>query len=352
MTQRTVSLFSGAGGLDLGLLRAGFQPGLMVDASSTACSTLRRAMPTAGVLPADIHDVINAETVKTLADVAPVSLVAGQPPLVPGPVKSEAPVDPDSDNPQLLYRFMDVVAQGRPTAFVLASIPALAGERWNAVLERLRHTARTLGYDTFAPVIGADEYGTPQRKDRLFLIGMPKGTKLEVSAAVRVPSKVSAGTALRALEREILSGKRAIRDLPCPSGVHLHERPVVRASAYSGQLLTGPGRIIDLRRPAPALPSAIGGNKTPVLDMTQLEFDATPWIEGYHAYLKARGVPGEYGSEGKMRRLSLRECAVVQGFPADYPFSGSPLAQFKQVGSAVPPQLGEAVGRAVMAGLR
>ena len=350
MTQRYVSIFSGAGGLDLGLVRAGFSPGLATDESRPAWSTLRAAMPEAPVVQGDVHDLLNAGMFRVLAERGPLALVAGQPPLLSVRATGAA-VDPEDDAPQLLYRFMDVVGQARPVAFVMAAMPFLTSQRWAGVLTRLRRVSRDLGYDTFTPVIDAAEYGVAQHRDRLFFIGMPKGCKPDPAAASRL-FRVTAGAALRSLRREIIMGKTVIRDIPCPAGVRVAPNPVLRNSPYSGSLLAGPGRMIDLRKPAPVLPSAIGGNKTPVIDIGQYESDEVPWIEGYHDYLwRLHGEPGKYGSEGRMRRLSLRECLVLQGFPADYPLRGAPLAQFKMTGAAVPPALGEAVGRSVKAGL-
>jgi DNA (cytosine-5)-methyltransferase 1 len=346
VSERYVSLFSGAGGLDLGLRRAGFTPGLLCDESGPACSTLRAAMPASRVTQCDVHDLLNAGVIRELSDVVSTPLlVAGSPPVYGH--GSEDPqgreVDPEDDAPQLLFRFMDAVAQARPAAFILEALPGLTGPRWGAVLGRLRKEAGSLGYDTFTPVIDAADYGVPQHKNRVFLTGMPRGCKLHLGA----PSgRVSAGAALRALPA-------GTRDVPCPARVYLAPNPVLRNSPYSGRLLSGTGRMLDLQRVAPPVHAALGGNKTPVLDLDQLESGAVPWIERYHDWLwRLGGTPGEYdGTMGRMRRLSLRECAALQGFPPDYPFRGPATPQFRLAGSATPPPLAEAVGRAVMAGL-
>lgn len=350
MTQRYVSVFSGAGGLDLGLLRAGFKPGIVSEESPAAYRTLAAALPTAAVMNADVHDLLNAGAFAAVAAQAPASLVAGSPPVLSGKPET-AQVDPEGDAPQLLYRFLDVVAQARPDAFVMVTLPFLAGARWALVMSRLRRVSRDLGYDTFTPVIDAADIGLPQHRDRMLFIGMPRGCKPDALDAYRVRHKETAGMALRALH-----AAGAVRDIPCPAGVRLATAPVVRNSPYSGTLVAGPGRVMDLRKVAPVLPAGIGGNKTPVLDTRQLEHGEEPWIDGYHDYLhRLGGTPGKYGSEEagvrQMRRLSLRECAALQGFPGDYPFRGVPVAQFKMVGTAVPPVLGEAAGRIVAAGL-
>jgi DNA (cytosine-5)-methyltransferase 1 len=338
---RYASLFSGGGGLDLGLIRAGLKPALMVDASPYACATLRSAVPGAPAMEADVHDVLNSGVLQRCEN-APL-VMAGSPPVVRGKIYGKQDIRPDDDAPQLFFRFLDAVAQVRPGAFVILGVPALASNRWAPVTARIRHLARDLGYDLFAPLLDASDYGVPQRRDRVALIGMPRGCKPDVSAAPK-KVKITAGAVLRALPRT--------RDIACPSGVRLASRPVLRESPYAGQLLTGHGRMLDLRKTAPVIAADLGGDKTPVLDLDQLERDEVPWIEGYHDYLwRLDGTPGKYGTTGRMRRLSLRECAALQGFPSGHPFHGPGLDQFRQCGSAVPPALGEAVARAVLAGM-
>jgi DNA (cytosine-5)-methyltransferase 1 len=350
VTQRYLSLFSGAGGFDLGLLRAGLQPGLMVDESPAACGVLRAAMPTASVMQADVHDVLNAGTISALAKTALTGtawaqLVAGQPPLLKEG-RHDPLVNPDGDAPQLLYRFLDAVGQAGAPAFVMALVPALSGKRWEPVMTRLRATARVFGYDTYAPVLDAADYGVPQHRARLFLIGLPRGCKPDSGAVAHRP-KVSAGEALRALD------EKAPRDIPCQAVIALAWRPVLRGSPYSSELLHGGARFLDLNRVAPELPGDLGGTRTPVIDIAQLESGASPWAEAYHARLwRDRMSPLEQLPPGtRLARLSLRQCAALQGLPPDYPLRGSPLAQFKLTGKTMPPALAEAAARMTLAGL-
>lgn len=350
MKQTYVSLFSGAGGMELGLARAGFSPALLVDEGQETGDTLRSAHPGAPLYQGDVHDVLNAGTLGTIAQRHPVTLVAGRPPLL-DTGNRVLPVEADDEDAQLLYRFLDAAVAARSAAFAMAVIPSLTSKRWEAVMARLRREARLAGYDTFTPVIDAAVYGVPQHRDVLFLVGMPKGCKLPVDGVPR-RAKVSAGAALRSLRREVTTGKSVIRDIPCPASVRLEPHPVIRNSPYGGQLVNGGGRLLDLRRTAQVISVSLGGNKTPVLDPAQLDWPGNaPWIEGYHAYLKGGGKPEDYTEKARLRRLTLRECAALQGFPADYPLRGSAQGQFKMVGKAIPPALGEAVGRSILAGL-
>lgn len=349
--QRYISVYSGAGGLDLGITAAGLYPGYMLDEGTAACATLQFVFRKIAVAPADVHDVVNTGILEEgRARTSPWTLVAGQPPIVGGLVNGD--IDPDGDAPQLMYRFMDVVAQARPSAFIMAGIPAIHGRPWAAVTERLRRTARHLGYDTFTPTLDASDFGVAQRKHRCFLIGMPAGCKPDTTAGSKVPARVSAGAALR--EAAAAAESLKVRDVPCYAAVRLAAEPAVRNSAYAGQLLAGGSRVIDLGKPAGSMPGELGGMKTPVIDLAQLESGAVPWIEDYHRGLWKEGKPplAELPPGARLARLSLRQCAALQGFPPGHPFQGPPATQFRLAGRAVPPALGEAVARAVVAGLK
>lgn len=111
------------------------------------------------------------------------------------------------------------------------------------------------------------------------------------------------------------------------------KNPVLRPSPYSGMLFNGGGRPMDADKPAPVMTATAGGNRSHIVDETGGEF-----IEDYHA----RVVSGEKApslEDAPLRRLKLEEAAVLQSFPADYPFRGTKTKRFEQCGNAVPPLL-------------
>ena len=93
----------------------------------------------------------------------------------------------------------------------------------------------------------------------------------------------------------------------------------------------------------------MGGNKTPIVDETAL-YDASVsnWFAGYHTGLLA-GTADPTGTAvpGTVRRLTVKECAAIQTFPANYRFSGSKTKQYRQIGNAVPCRFAEAIASAV-----
>jgi DNA (cytosine-5)-methyltransferase 1 len=118
-------------------------------------------------------------------------------------------------------------------------------------------------------------------------------------------------------------------------------------------MFNGQGRLVNLDAPAQTLPATMGGNRTPVIDLHQLEHRGRrPWLAGYHEHLMAGGEPlAELPPEARMRRLSVEEAAAIQSFPRGMRFQGPQTARFRQVGNAVPPLLAWHVGQAVMRSL-
>jgi DNA (cytosine-5)-methyltransferase 1 len=92
----------------------------------------------------------------------------------------------------------------------------------------------------------------------------------------------------------------------------------------------------------------MGGNATPILDQEELDHGAEPWVVDHHRRLQ-RGEPPLTLAPDRLRRITVQEAAALQTFPPEWTFAGPRVAQYRQVGNAVPPNLGEAVARSVRA---
>lgn len=342
---RYVSFYSGCGGLDLGTELAGFDPVLKVELDNWSVETLRAVRRKAGggppVLQEDMDILVTTGTLKDLRD-SNIDLVVGGPPCQGFSVAGR--MDPEDLRSRQVFTFLDAVRQVRPRAFIMENVAALTGKRWSLVLDRLRARAERSGYNVSVHVLDAAEFGVPQRRSRMFMTGLLDGELPAIPpGAFMTGDGISAGRALRAVKWPVED------DLVTPAKIIPCKSPVLRKSPYAGMLFNGGGRVINLNEPAQTLPATMGGNRTPIIDLGQLKRGAVPWIEGYHKRLYVlhgeplKNLPGH----SLMRRISVREALVLQGFDVNYPVQGPACARYRQVGNAVPPALSEAVSRAV-----
>ena len=112
-------------------------------------------------------------------------------------------------------------------------------------------------------------------------------------------------------------------------------------------LFNGAGRPINLDEYSNTLPASMGGNKTPIIDDEALYDNKENFVVNYHKKV-IKGAKATFREAPKrLRRLTIKEAAAIQTFPADYKFVGPMSSQYKQIGNAVPVKLAEAVAKVV-----
>jgi DNA (cytosine-5)-methyltransferase 1 len=361
-----VDLFSGAGGLSLGLQRAGFS--VLVGADSDELALETHVANVGGIgYGEDLSDP-NAFLDRLKAwGIRHVDLVAAGLPCQPfsraGHSKIRSLVRQgvrgrDDPRARMWRSFLTIVAALKPRAVLVENVPELAVWDDGALLLELSEKLRALGYRVEARVLGAFDYGVPQHRRRLFVVGTKQGVGYAWPVAKR------ATTVLRS----------AIGDLP-------RARPAQRNDdlAYGGpktpfqRLMrrgvrgAGRGRIHDHLtrsvRPDDAKAFALleqGGTYTDLPkqlrryrdDIFRDKYKRLSWNE------LSRTITAHLAKDGywyihptQDRTLSVREAARIQTFPDSFRFAGSPTHQYRQIGNAVPPLLGEAIGRELAAGL-
>lgn len=351
-----VSLYSGAGGLDLGFAKAGFTPVFANDIDSNAVATYNRIRHVEDPEWRDAarrfegHTAIAGDVREVAADLqeGAAELVIGGPPCQGFSVAGR--MNPDDPRSRHVFDFLGLVSRISPRAFVMENVAALArNKRWSDILQRLRSLGER-NYKVSLHVLNASHWGVPQARERMFLVGLPQdGPDLTFPAPPTLDSPPTVRDALEHLPAAGMPGNASL----CTAAITLAKSPVLRRSPYAGMLLNGQGRVISAARPAPTLPASMGGNRTPVIDEGELYRGDPAWIEQYHRSLFEEGKAPlrELPSDTKLRRLTVEEAAALQTFPRDLAWDGPQSARFRQIGNAVPPRLAFHVAAAVRAAL-
>jgi DNA (cytosine-5)-methyltransferase 1 len=339
-----VSLFSGAGGLDLGAERAGYEVRAAVEWDRDAAATMEKNFDHL-VSPVIQADILETPTRQILAAAGlkrgqRPDLLLGGPPCTPFSKsgfwlewKREG-LDPDAS---LLQAYTRVLAEARPRRFVLENVYALTynNKASKPAYERLLREIDAAGYDWRAKVLNAADYGVPQARPRLFIIGVPKGETLpdhpepshggqwerRVSGDPQ-RSHVTAGEALAGLvtdpeHGEEVNGKygHLLPAIP-PGGNYLfytsergHPDPLFRwrSKYWSFLLKLAPGK------PAPTIQAQPG-----------------PYVGPFH---------------WDNRRLRTAEIKRLFTYPDHFELVGSRASIQAQLGNSVPPLLAEKVIR-------
>lgn len=339
-----VSLFSGAGGLDVGFEQTGFRCAFANEIDADAAATWVAARP-------DAADAMHAGSIEMFSDSLSAlrgraDVVIGGPPCQGFSVAGK--MDPRDPRSKLVWMYLDAVRLVCPSAFVMENVAALGRlAKWSGVRDEILRRAREMGYSVAYRVWNAADFGVPQNRERVLFVGSLKrdasGFEKAMLERVAAPPRL----------RDVLlgCGEYGSADNPdtCPARITLAKSPVIRSSPYAGMLVNGAGRPLDLDGVAPTLPASMGGNRTPIVDQTALE-DAgcENWFASYHRAITG-GAGGLCATEvpERCRRLTLREATAIQTFPSDYPFRGPVSKRYKQVGNAVPCLLARACAEAV-----
>jgi DNA (cytosine-5)-methyltransferase 1 len=232
----------------------------------------------------------------------------------------------------MIPAFIHAVGVVEPEAFVMENVPGLVANDRLVYLEKVIRQFKDLGYSVNWKVLNAAEYGVPQKRRRLFVIGMRART-FRFPTETHGPGKLPYVTVNDVLPPNQLGESN-------PSKVFYAKTPDLRPSPYDGHIFNGGGRPIDRTKPCHTILASAGGNKTHF-------FDDLGLVPAYHNHLM-RGGKARTGALEGARRLTVLESALIQTFPPGTVFFGPRGAQYQQVGDAVPPVLAECVARSLV----
>lgn len=339
---KVVSLYSGAGGLDIGFKRAGFDIIWANDFDKNACASYAKNIGD-HIRCGDINQYFDE-----LSQLENVDLVIGGPPCQGFSVAGK--MDPNDPRSEHVWTFTKIVDKLNPKAFVMENVKALGQlQKWEPLRIELLKTFRDLGYSVNFVVLNATEFDVPQARERVFFIGFKNNSKLIPDLQKMLePFKKKAPTVRQALSVLDKAGTGNNKSV-CKAKITLTPNPVMRKSPFAGMLFNGLGRPVKIDGYCATLPASMGGNKTPIIDEEELYDNSESWVQNYHSNLMKGANPMDYQeAPSRLRRLTVEEAALLQTFPIDYQFCGSQSSKFKQIGNAVPCNLGYKVARMVM----
>ena len=362
-----VDLFCGAGGLSHGLTAAGYRVALSVDSDGWSLESHAHNLP-GRILQRDLSDERSRDAVVGLCENLDVDLIAGGPPCQPfsraGRSKIRSLVDRGVrdavDVRKELWRaFLDVVERVRPRAVLLENVPDMALGDEMLVLRTMIDRLDRAGYEADARIIDASRHGVPQHRQRLILLGFRDGGAFmwpEASGTATVRDAiwdlpvldVAPNTSIGA--ETIVYGDREASDFArearkdCVGAdawlVHDHSTRSVRPDDFEAfKLMTADTLYSEL-------PSHLKRYRDDIFDD---KYHRLSWAE------PSRSITAHLAKDGywyihpeQPRTLTVREAARLQAFPDTFRFAGPRSHQFRQIGNAVPPVLGESIGAAIL----
>ncbi|HEV2785314.1 MAG TPA: DNA cytosine methyltransferase [Solirubrobacteraceae bacterium] len=349
-----VSLFSGAGGLDAGLEQAGFTTLLAIDNDPDSVATLaaakKRRLPVdanrcylqdATIVEADLTKLTKAKLLELWGqDTAP-AVLAGGPPCQSFSSAGRMRGIED-ERGRLFLDFVRAARALKPEFVVFENVQGLVTARDSdgnvgGVLTLVRDAFEKAGYACSFALVNAADYGTPQRRVRLVMVGSRRHPLPGFPPAPTHSREGGNGSLLTPW----VSLREALADVAEPTGADV-VRPGDALAAKLAEVGPGSGiRVggrVENNRP--------GGH----WGYRQDGFVAD-WDQPSRTIRSATTPDWLRLEDGSHRRLTWWECARLQGFPEEWAFQGTVTSRFRQVGNAVPVQLAHALGGAVAAAL-
>jgi len=298
---KIVSLFSGAGGLDLGLIQAGHEVIWANDIDKDAVATYSKNI-SKHIICADIKD-IEVSTIPK-ADV----IVGGFP--CQGFSQANMRRTVDDERNQLYKFFYGAVKNNQPKFFIAENVRGILSLDGGNAIKQIVSDFENAGYIVSVTLANVADFGVPQTRQRVFIIG--QRTDLNGAMLFRFPEKTHGKNGV---PKVWVSIKNALDHYPNPDKPNEYMNHIYSSYKLAYRNFTG-HRVTDPDKPSPTI-LARGNGKGGVC--------AIPHYNG-------------------QRRLTIRESAAIQTFPDDYEFIGQMNSCYRQIGNAVPVKFAKFLG--------
>jgi len=310
-----ISLFSGAGGLDLGFEKAGFHTVWANEFDKDIWETFSKNFPSTtldrrSIVDIDSNDIPDA-----------IGLIGGPPCQSwseAGKLKGI-----EDHRGQLFFEFIRVLRDKKPLFFLAENVSGMLASRHKDALENIKTHFRESGYTLYFDMLNANDYGVAQDRKRVFFVGFREDLAIDhFSFPKPLEDKPTLKDIIWDLQKSVVSADSKNYSQNCCK-IANHEYMV---GGFSSMFMSR-NRVRGWDEPSFTIQA--GGRHAPLHPqapkMEKIEKDRQKFVEG---------------SEHLYRRLSIRECARVQSFPDTHKFYYKNLAAgYKMVGNAVPPNL-------------
>jgi len=328
---KTIELFAGAGGLALGLEKAGLECKLLNEVDKWACQTLRNNRPDWNVVEGDIAN-IDFNKYKNKIDV----LSGG----FPCQAFSYAgkKLGFEDTRGTLFYEFARALNEIRPKIFIAENVRGLVSHDNGRTLETMIDVLESLDYKVLSPkVLKAINYQVPQKRELLFLVGIRKD--LNINYSYPKPDEK-----IYVLKDALKAGKLYPNDVPLSSGQTYPEskKQIMDLIPPGGYWRDLP---IDLQKQYMKQSYYLGGGKTGIARRISWDEPCLTLTTSPAQKQTERCHPEE------TRPFTTNEYARIQTFPDNWKFAGSMTQIYKQIGNAVPVNLGYAVAKEIVRAL-
>ena len=327
----SIELFAGAGGMAIGMEKAGFKHVLLNEIDKWACQTLRQNRPKWNVIEGDVAQIDFTQYN------GKIDLLTGGFPCQAFSYAGKKRGFNDTRG-TLFFEFARAVVETQPKMFIGENVKGLFSHDKGRTLETIRSTIKEIGYTLVEPrVLKAIYYKVPQKRERLFLVGI-RNDLVNDKVFYEYPSTYSKVlTVYDAFNKGLLynckvpesegdiynTRKKEIMSM-VPEGGYWKDLPdSIQREYMGGSYYLGGGKTGLARRLSSKAPS-----------LTLVCSAAMKQTERCHPF--------------ETRPLTVRESARIQTFPDEWNFYGSKTQAYKQIGNAVPVNLAEAMGRSAI----
>ncbi len=386
-----IDLFAGAGGFGLGFKIAGFSVPLSIEIDAWACDTLRYNHPEMTVIQNDIRDFNNINSVKEICLLKP-DIIIGGPPCQGFSIAGPAQKDPNDPRNTLFINFAQWISFLEPKAFIMENVKGLLSRKnvdGVKVIDIIKKTFEDIGYFVEIWLLNSAEYGIPQIRERVFIVGNKLGKQIGIPPKTHFLDLLNINSWQLSLEgihlNPAISLWDAISDLPPlnaregkeeQSYILESQNPYQQWMRNSSKILYNHVAMEHSKRVVERFKQINWGESSS--DVAQEygakrrsgngELSGKTYDQNnrrLNPYKPAHTIAASFYANFihpfQHRNLTAREGARVQSFPDNYRFLGKKtvvshkllqrenrfnekfLCQYNQVGNAVPPLLAKAI---------